>query len=144
MMTKRMLLMLVAAALSVAAVAPVAAGELPPAEKVVAKYAEAIGAEALAKVENMSAKLDFSMPMQGVYAEAEELWVRPGQFYFRIDLAAMGVTDFEAGVVDGVAWKSHPMSGTRELTGAEKAASLRRASRSPFSVAEDSWSRIRV
>lgn len=112
--------------------APALAGDLPAAEEVLAKYTEAIGGEALAKVKNRSAEAEFEMPMQGVYAAAEELWVSPDRFYFRIDLASMGVSDFEAGVVDGVPWQSHPMSGTSKLSGDEGAAALRRAALNPF------------
>ena len=112
--------------------APALANDLPPAEKVLAKYAEAIGGEALAKVKNRAAEAEFEMPMQNVYASAREFWVSPDRFYFRIDLASMGVTDFEAGVVDGVAWQSHPMSGTARLSGDEGAAARRRAALNPF------------
>lgn len=111
---------------------PAVANDLPPAEKILAKYAEAIGGEALAKVQNRTAEMEFEMPTQGVYATAEEFWVRPGNFYFRIDLAAMGVPDFETGVLEGVAWQSHPMTGTRKLSGAEGAAALRRAALNPY------------
>jgi hypothetical protein len=44
----------------------------------------------------------------------------------------MGVPDFETGVLEGVAWQSHPMAGTRKLSGAEGAAALRRAALNPF------------
>ena len=111
---------------------PALAGDLPPAEKVIAKYTEAIGGEALAKVKNSSAEAEFEMPMQGVYASAQEFWVSPNTFYFKIDLASMGVPDYEAGVVDGVAWQAHPMSGTTRLSGDEGAAALRRAALNPF------------
>jgi hypothetical protein len=125
--------LVLAVALSLGALAiPAVAGDLPPAEKVLAKYTEAIGGEALAKVKNMTAELEFEMPMQGVYAAAEEFRVFPGRFFFRIDLASMGVVDFEAGVVDGLAWQSHPMAGTSELSGDERAAALRRAALNPF------------
>ena len=55
-----------AAALSLAP--PTSAGDLPPAERVLARYAEAIGGDAVAKVENRVAEFEFSMPSQGVYA----------------------------------------------------------------------------
>jgi hypothetical protein len=113
-----------------AATAP--AGDLPPAEKVLAKYAEAIGGEALEKVKSYSAQAEFEMPMQGVYADAEEAWKKPGSYHFRIDLASVGVPDFETGVVDGVAWQSHPMAGTRKLEGAEAAALVRQAALNPY------------
>lgn len=111
---------------------PALASDLPSAETVIAKYTEAIGGEALARVQNMTAEVEFEMPTQGVYATAEEFWVRPDKFYFRIDLAAVGVPDFETGVLEGVAWQSHPMAGTRKLSGAEGAAALRRAALNPF------------
>ena len=75
------------------------------------------------------------MPMQGVYATGSEFWVSPRQFYLRIDLASSGVADYEAGVMDGVAWQAHPMSGTSKLEGDEAEARLRRASLNPF----DAW-----
>lgn len=121
----------VALALSMgAATAP--AGDLPAAEKVLAKYAEAIGGEAVEKVKSYAAQAEFEMPMQGVYADAEARWKQPGSYHFRIDLASVGVPDFETGVVDGVAWQSHPMAGTRKLEGAEAAALVRQAALNPF------------
>jgi hypothetical protein len=108
------------------------AGDLPPAEKVLAKFTEAIGGDALDKVENMSAELKFEMPANGVYATAHEYWEKPDRHYIRIDLAASDVPDYEAGVVDGVAWQSHPLSGTRKLAGDDERQGLRGATLDPF------------
>jgi hypothetical protein len=113
--------------------APVAsAAELPPAEKLLDKYAEAIGGKALGNVKNMSADFEFSMPMQGVYTSGVEYWEKPGRHYIRIDLTSSGVPNYEAGVLDGVAWESHPMNGTRKLEGVEARERLRQASLNPF------------
>jgi outer membrane lipoprotein-sorting protein len=129
----------IAALLAVCSPAPAAvAGDLPPADEVLAAYGEAIGGEALDKVKNMSAEFEFEMPMQGVYSTGVELWERPGKLYFRIDLASMGVADYEAGTLDGLAWESHPMNGTRKLEGVESREQLRRASLNPFS----SWKEV--
>lgn len=111
---------------------PAFAGDLPPAEKVLEKYAQAIGGEAVTKVKNMSAEFKFEMPMQGVYATGVELWESPSNHYLRIDLATSGVPDYEAGVTGDVAWEAHPMNGTRALEGEEKTRSLRNAHLNPF------------
>ena len=88
-----------------AVVAPVTAGDLPPAEKVLAKYTAAIGGDAVGAVKNMAAEFKFEMPAQGVYATGEEYW-ESGNHYMRIDLMSMGVTDYEAGVTEGLAWEA--------------------------------------
>jgi hypothetical protein len=111
---------------------PAVAGDLPPAEKVLEKYAQAIGGEAVTKVKNMSAEFKFEMPTQGVYSTGVEYWEQPTNHYFRIDLATSGVPDYEAGVTGDVAWEVHPMNGTRTRKGEEKAAWLRRAHRNPY------------
>jgi hypothetical protein len=111
---------------------PAVAGDLPPAEKVLEKYAQAIGGEAVAKAKNMSAEFKFEMPMQGVYATGVEYWESPSNHYFRIDLATSGVPDYEAGVTGDMAWEVHPMNGTRALEGEEKKRSLRNAHLNPF------------
>jgi hypothetical protein len=121
-------------------VAPVAnAGDLPPAEKLLENYAEAIGGKTLDAVKNRAADFEFSMPTQGVYASGVEYWERPGRHYTRIDLASSGVPDYEAGVLDGVAWESHPMNGTRKLEGVEARERLRQASLNPFAAWQEEF-----
>ena len=111
---------------------PASAGDLPPAEKVLEKYAEAIGGEAVAQVKNMAAEFKFSMSSQGVYATGVEYWQAPGEHYLRIDLATTGVPDFETGVSGNTAWQVHPMSGASVLKGNEERDSLRGAHLNPF------------
>lgn len=107
------------------------AQELPTAEQLMARYTEAVGGEALAKVKNRSLEFEFEMPMQGIYSFGVDYWA-PGRHYMMIDLSSSGVANFEAGVVDGVAWQSHPMSGMRRLTGDEERLGLWGASLNPF------------
>jgi len=114
------------------------AGALPPAEKVLERYAEAIGGEAIGRVKNRAAEFEFSMPSQGVYATGVEYWQAPGEHYLRIDLAATGVADFEAGVSGNTAWQVHPLSGASVLKGNEERESLRRAHLNPFAE----WQRL--
>jgi len=123
---------MVMAVLGLGLAVPASAADLPPAERVLEKYAEAIGGEAIAKVKNMAAEFKFSMPNQGVYATGVEYWQAPGEHYFRIDLATSGVADFEAGASGDTAWQVHPMSGTSALKGDEKRQSLRAAHLNPF------------
>lgn len=123
---------LVIGAIGLGLAIPAEAGDLPPAEKVLEKYAQAIGGEAIAKVKNMSAEFKFEMPMQGVYSTGVEYWTQPGNHYLRIDLATSGVPDYEAGVTGDVAWEVHPMNGTRTRKGEEKAQWLRRAQLNRF------------
>jgi hypothetical protein len=110
------------------------ANDLPPAEKLLEKYADAIGGKTLDAVKNRSADFEFSMPMQGVYASGVEYWEKPGRHYLRIDLTSSGVPDYEAGVLEGVAWESHPMNGTRKLEGVEARERLRQATLNPFAA----------
>lgn len=119
--------------------APAVAGDLPPAEEVLAKYSEAIGGEAVGKVTNMAAEFEFEMPMQGVYASGVEYWEKSGNHYLRIDLASSGVPDYESGVLDGLAWESHPMNGTRKLAGFEAEMRRRQAARDAFATWKDDY-----
>jgi len=121
-----------AAALSLAP--PTSAGDLLPAEAVLARYAEAIGGDAVAKVENRVAEFEFSMASQGVYATGVDYWQAPGERHFRIDLAATGVADFESGVSGDTAWQVHPLAGASVLKGNEERESLRTAHLNPFAV----------
>ena len=122
----------VAAGLSLAP--PTSAGDLLPAETVLARYAEAIGGEAVAKVKNIVAEFKFSMSSQGVYATGVEYWQAPGERYLRIDLAATGVPNFETGVSGDTAWQVHPLAGASVLKGNEERESLRAAHLNPFAV----------
>jgi len=122
----------VAAGLSLAP--PTSAGDLLPAETVLARYAEAIGGEAVAKVKNIVAEFKFSMSSQGVYATGVEYWQAPGERYLRIDLAATGVPNFETGVSGDTAWQVHPLAGASVLKANEERESLRAAHLNPFAV----------
>lgn len=120
------------------------AADLPPAEKILARYAEAIGGEAVSRVESRAAEFEFSMPNQGVYATGVEYRKAPGDYYFRIDLASSGVQDFESGVSGDVAWQVHPMTGTTALKGDERKTSLRTARIDRFAGWEDFFDSART
>lgn len=130
---------LAASALLLGLAAPAPAGDLPPAEKVLEKYSEAIGGEAVGKVANMAAEFEFEMSMQGVYASGVEYWEKPAKHYVRIDLASSGVPNYESGVLDGVAWESHPMNGTRKLDGTEEKMRRRQAALNAFATWKDDY-----
>jgi zinc protease len=129
---RRAALAIVAAALCPSLAPSALASELPSAETVLHKYAQAIGGEAIGKVSNMEAQFHFSMPMQGVEADGVEYWQAPASYSMKINLVSMGVSDYKVGVIDGWAWESHPMNGTRRLEGAEAQERQRRASLNPF------------
>ena len=130
--------LLVAAVISSAGPQPAAiAADLPAAEVVLERYAEAIGGDAVRGVRNMAAEFSFSMPNQGVYASGVQYRRAPADYYLRINLAASGVADFETGVSGDLAWRIHPMTGTSVLEGDEKRASLWSASINPFARWQD-------
>jgi hypothetical protein len=101
------------------------AANLPPAEKVFERYAEAIGGAAVGKIKSMAAEFDFSMPSQGLLTTGREYFIHPDKHYLAIDLAASGIPDFESAVIGDVAWQRHPTFGTRLLDGEEKRQALR-------------------
>jgi hypothetical protein len=113
-------------------VGPAASADLPAVEKVLARYAEAIGGETVTKVGNMAAEFEFEIPEQGVHSTGVEYWKRPGAHYFRIDLSRSGVPDYEAGATGDRAWVAHPIQGAYTLEGEEKRWSLRNARLNPF------------
>jgi hypothetical protein len=128
----RCLAWLVAVGLALGTAPAVGAAELPAAEKVLERYAEAIGGDAVAQVKNRIIEFKFSMASQGVYATGVDYWQAPASRYLRIDLAAAGVADFETGVSGSTAWQLHPVSGASVLKGNEKRESLRGTHLNPF------------
>jgi len=102
--------------------APAGAAELPPAEQVLQRYAEALGGAAVDQVRSMANEFDFAMPNERLLTTGREYFVRPDRHYLSIDLASSGSPDFESGANGGVAWKRNP-TGLQE--GEEKRQFLR-------------------
>jgi hypothetical protein len=98
------------------------AAELPPAEKVFERYAEALGGAAVDQVRSMANEFDFAMPDERLLTTGREYYVRPDRHYLSIALASSGAPDFESGAIGGVAWKRNP-TGLQE--GEEKRQFLR-------------------
>ena len=56
-----------------------------------------------------------------------------------IDLSAMGVSNHEDGVRDGVAWQNSPQTGLRTLDGMEKRMALQRTRLDAFTSWKELW-----
>ncbi len=100
----------------------VEAEDLPPAESVFERYAEALGGAAVDEVRSMANEYDFAMPSERLLTTGHEYFVRPDRHYLSIDLTSSGTPDFESGAIGGVAWKRNP-TGLQE--GEEKRQFLR-------------------
>jgi hypothetical protein len=138
-MTARRMLPHWIAGISLAATLPAAAADLPTADQVFAQHRAAIGGEAIDKVKNAAYEFSFSMPSMGLATTGKAYQLFPGKAYMMIDLAAVGVTNHEEGVSDGVAWQNSPQAGLRMLDGMEKRMALQRAQLDPFSGWKELW-----
>jgi hypothetical protein len=118
------------------------AGDLPAGEKVLEHFAEALGGSAVDDVKSVVADFDFSMPSQSILTSGQEYYQHPDKHYLRIDLAASGVPDYEAGVVGDVAWQSHPMYGAQLLDGEDKRQALRQVDINPFVRWKDFYQKV--
>ena len=127
------------AGLSLVAALPSAAAELPTADAVFARHRAAIGGDAIEKVRNAAFEFTFSMPSMGLSTTGKAYMDFPGKAYMSIDLASVGVTNHEEGVLDGVAWQNSPQTGLRTLEGAEKRMALQRAQLDGFSGWKELW-----
>ncbi len=98
-----------------------ATAELPSVDKILAKNIEALGGKAaLEKLTSRLAKGSFELPAMGASGTFEAYDKAPNKSGMRIEIAGFGtiVSNF-----DGTqAWSQDPMSGLRELSGLELAA----------------------
>ena len=78
---------LVACALGLGPVTPATAADLPKAEEVFARHAEAVGGDAIEKVKNMAAEFTFDMSAMGLSTTGASYIERPGKSYSMIFLA---------------------------------------------------------
>jgi hypothetical protein len=138
-MTPRRTLAFSFGALALAATLPAAAAELPSADQVFARHRAALGGDAIDKVKNAAYEFSFSMPAMGVATTGKAYQVFPGKAYMMIDLTAMGVSNHEDGVLDGVAWQNSPQTGLRTLDGMEKRMALQRTRLDAFTSWKELW-----
>jgi hypothetical protein len=99
---------------------------LPAVDDILDKYVKAIGGkEAIEKVTSRTAKGSFEIEAMNMTGTFEIFSKAPNKNAMKIDLPGFGVVN---NVFDGAkAWDSNPMTGLRELSGAELAAVKRRA-----------------
>ena len=99
---------------------------LPTVDAVLDKFVKAIGGkEAIEKVTSRSMKGSFDIEAMGVSAPVEMYAKAPNKSAVKIDLPNMGVFNI---IFDGATgWDSNPMTGLRELSGAELAQLKRRS-----------------
>src|SRR5688572_19776365 len=109
-----------AAALALAAAAPVAlvaqGTALPPAKDIVAKAAAATNAgPVMAKHSSVKTKGRFEMPAQGIGGDLEISQARPNKTMLRITISGVGT--IENGFDGTTGWEINPMQGPRIMTG---------------------------
>jgi len=99
---------------------------LPTVDEILDKYVKAIGGkEAIEKIKSRTAKGSFEIEAMNMNGTIEMFAKAPNKNAMKIDLPGFGVVN---DVYDGSkGWDSNPMTGLRELTGAELAAMKRRA-----------------
>lgn len=104
--------------------APAAAQQLPPARQVLDRYVEAIGGKG-AWANRQSQRAVAEMSMSGVTIQMEMLSARPDKMLVKMNMPGMG--EMLQGYDGQVAWSRNPMQGTRIITGAELAQTVRQA-----------------
>jgi hypothetical protein len=107
-----------AAALALAAAAPAAAQELPPAEQLVQRYVQAIGGrDAVLAQRTSRTRGTFAMPAAGLSGELEVVMAPPGRMSTTVEIPGLGT--IRSGYDGTVGWSVDPMMGARLMTGAE-------------------------
>ena len=102
------------------------AAALPTVDNILEKYVKALGGkEAIEKTSSRSANGSFEIEALNMSGTFEMFAKAPNKNAMKIDLPGVGMV---YNVFDGVkGWDSNPMTGLRELSGAELAAMKRRA-----------------
>jgi zinc protease len=95
------------------------AASLPAVDDIINNYVKAVGGkESLEKITSRSMKGSFDLEAFGVAGAPVEIFAKaPNKYSMKIDISGFGVVNQ---VFDGAtAWDSNPMTGLRELSGAE-------------------------
>lgn len=91
--------------------------DLPAAETILARAAEAMGTpEAIARVESFYYRGTIEIPAQNIHGDLE-IWWKNGDFFMEQDIA--GVGEMRAGKLGDEIWAEDPISGRRRLSGVE-------------------------
>lgn len=93
----------------------VQAQDLPAADQLVARYHEAVNAQALTQKQSMHSVGEFSMPAMGLSAPFEGFAARPNRASSRVPIPGFG--EFLRGHTGEVAWSMDPMEGPRLIDG---------------------------
>lgn len=104
--------------------APAAAQQLPPAQQIIDRYVEAVGGKAV-WANRQSQRTMAEMSMSGATIQMEMLAARPNKLLVKMNMPGMG--EMLQGYDGEVAWSRNPMQGTRIITGAELAQTVRQA-----------------
>lgn len=111
------------------------------AEKILDRYADAIGGKArLEQVKSTVIKGTFSLPDMGMYAAMESYTVTPDKSFLKIDLGDFGTAT--NGVNGDVVWDINPMTGPRILTGGERLARLRQVQVDAFANWKENFTKV--
>lgn len=108
---------ILAVALAAAAAAPGAASaQLPSAERILARYVDALGGEAALRKHGFRYhRTTISMPAQGMSMTVETYAAAPDLYVARTDIPGMG--EMRSGYDGKVAWMVHPATGPMLLQG---------------------------
>ena len=90
---------------------------LPPAATLIAKYAEAIGAPAIMKAQQITTKGALTMPAAGLSAAFEMVQVAPNKMQMMTTIPGVGA--IQVGFDGTTGWSVDPMQGPRLLAGKE-------------------------
>ncbi len=98
-----------------------AAAELPSVDKVLEKYVAALGGkDAIMKLTSRTAKGSFELPAMGASGSFEAFSKAPNKSGSKIEIAGFG--EIRNGFDGAKGWAQDPMSGLREMSGLELAA----------------------
>ena len=95
-----------------------AAADLPSVDKILDKYVEALGGkDAIEKLTSRTVKGSFELPAMGASGSFEAFAKAPNKSGSRIEIGGFG--EIRSGFDGTKAWSQDPMSGLREMSGAE-------------------------
>jgi hypothetical protein len=112
--------MLVFGVACLTALQPIAQQARPQnAQQVLDRMAQAIGLANAAKIRTVQMTGTISYPMQGMQGRYEALYKAPNKTLFKATI--QGIGEIQQGFDGKVGWEKNPMTGLRELQGAELA-----------------------
>lgn len=99
---------------------PVAQQSRPQnAQQVLNRMAQAMGLDKASKIRSVQVRGTVSYPMQGMQGRFEAIYKGPNKMLMKINIQGLG--EIQQGFDGKVGWEKNPMTGLRELQGAELA-----------------------